>query len=204
MSRLRCSATLSSASFCNTAVNDTSAQCLLLSLTLKNSEMVLLILTTAKPLGPLPHTHTRLTALYPGLPGWAGTRKVKPIWILLKQETVSGSDISWAICKSALRSRQIATPAPHHSVFYRPDALRATPKTLESSIWLTTSHVAPDGWVWSCATQYWPGYRLSVGTELTCIKRSHRNCNVAIKQEIQRRQWWWNIVSWSVSFSASV
>ena len=31
------------------------------------------------------HTHTRLTALFPGLPGWAGTRKVKPIWILLKQ-----------------------------------------------------------------------------------------------------------------------
>ena len=29
------------------------------------------------------HTHTRLTALFPGLPGWAGTRKVKPIWILL-------------------------------------------------------------------------------------------------------------------------
>ena len=26
----------------------------------------------------------------------AGTRKVKPIWILLKQETVSGSGISWA------------------------------------------------------------------------------------------------------------
>ena len=24
-----------------------------------------------------------------------GTRKVKPIWILLKQETVSGSGISW-------------------------------------------------------------------------------------------------------------
>jgi len=27
------------------------------------------------------HTHTRLMALCPGLPGWAGTRKVKPIWI---------------------------------------------------------------------------------------------------------------------------
>ena len=39
------------------------------------------------------HTHTRLTALFPGLPGWAGTRKVKPIWILLEQETVSGSGI---------------------------------------------------------------------------------------------------------------
>ena len=71
----------------------------------------------------------RLTALFLGLPGWAGTRKVKPIWILLKQETVSGSGISWAVCKSAPRSRQITTPAPHHSFFYRPDALPATQPT---------------------------------------------------------------------------
>ena len=63
------------------------------------------------------HTHTRLTAVFPGLPGWAGTRKAKPIWILLKQETVSSSGISWAICKSAPSSRQITMPAPHHSVF---------------------------------------------------------------------------------------
>ena len=61
------------------------------------------------------HTHSRLTALCQELPGWASTRKVKPIWILLKRETVSG--ISWAICKSALRSRQTTTPAPHHSSF---------------------------------------------------------------------------------------
>jgi len=58
-----------------------------------------------------------------------GTRNVKPIWILLKQETVSGSGISWAICKSAPCSRQITTPAPHHSVFYRPDALPAAQPT---------------------------------------------------------------------------
>ena len=77
----------------------------------------------------MPHTHTRLTALCPGLPRWAGTRKVKPIWILLKQETVSGSGIIWAICKSALRFRQIATPAPHPSVFYRPDVLPAAQPT---------------------------------------------------------------------------
>jgi len=75
------------------------------------------------------HTHTRLTALFPWLPRWARTRKVKPIWILLEQETLSGSGISWAVCKSAPRSRQITTPAPHHSVFYRPDALPATQPT---------------------------------------------------------------------------
>jgi len=75
------------------------------------------------------HTHTRLTTLCLGLPGWPGTRKVKSIWILLKQETVSGSGISWAICKSATRCRQIITPAPHHSVFYRPDALPAAQPT---------------------------------------------------------------------------
>ena len=54
---------------------------------------------------------------FPALPGYASTRKVKPIWILLKQETVSGSGIRWAICKSAPRSRQKTTPAPHHWVF---------------------------------------------------------------------------------------
>jgi len=76
------------------------------------------------------HTHSHLTALCPGLPRWAGTRKVKPIWILLKPETVSGSGISWAICKSAHRSKQITTLAPHHSVFYRPDALPAAQPTV--------------------------------------------------------------------------
>ena len=30
---------------------------------------------------------------------------------------MSGSDTSWAICKSAPRSSQITTSAPHHSVF---------------------------------------------------------------------------------------
>jgi len=43
---------------------------------------------------------------------------VKPIWILQKQETVSGSGISRTICKSAPRSKQITMPAPHHSVFF--------------------------------------------------------------------------------------
>jgi len=66
-------------------------------------------------------------ALCPGLPRSAGIRTVKPIWILLKQETVSGSGISWAPCKSAPSSRQTTTPAPHHSVFHRPVASSCRP-----------------------------------------------------------------------------
>ena len=66
-------------------------------------------------------------------------QKGKPIWILLKQETVSGSGIIRAVCKSAPRSRQITTPAPHHSVFYRPDALPATQPTA-SKYWRHLYH----------------------------------------------------------------
>ena len=69
------------------------------------------------------YTYTHLMSLFLGLP-----REAKPNWILLKQETVSG--ISWAICKSAPCSRQITTPAPHHSVFYRSGVLPATQPTV--------------------------------------------------------------------------
>jgi len=50
-------------------------------------------------------------------------RKVKPVWIYMKQETMefwNGSGISGTICKqSAPHSRQITTcaPTPHHSIF---------------------------------------------------------------------------------------
>ena len=91
------------------------------------------------------YTHTRLMALFPGLPRWASTRKVKPIWILLKRETVSGSGNGWAIRKSAPRSRQITTPATHHSVFYRPDALPAAQPTASKHwrlLWCSGIHSA--------------------------------------------------------------
>jgi len=42
---------------------------------------------------------------------------------------MGGSGISWAICKYALRSRQITMPAPNHSVLYRLDALPAAQPT---------------------------------------------------------------------------
>jgi len=44
----------------------------------------------------------------------------RPPWL-----SVSGSGINWAICKSASRPRQATTPASHHSVFYRPNSLKA-------------------------------------------------------------------------------
>jgi len=44
-------------------------------------------------------------------------------WVSWRKRT-GGSGISWTICKSfALCFRQITTPAPHHLIFYRPDAL---------------------------------------------------------------------------------
>ena len=59
----------------------------------KTLEFSLTLLSTLSPYlnaSYITHTHTPVgTALFPGLPRWAGTRKVKPIWILLKQETVA-------------------------------------------------------------------------------------------------------------------
>ena len=82
------------------------------------------------------NTHAHLTALCPGLPRWTCTRKVKPIWILLKQETVSGTGINWAVCKSAPRSRQITMPAPHHSSVLQAGCRPTNSvKALNESIW---------------------------------------------------------------------
>jgi len=93
------------------------------------------------------HTHTHLTALF-SRTIWVSwhqkDKKVKPIWILLKQEKVSGSGISWAICKSAPRCRQITTPAPHHSVIYRPDALPAAQPTVSKHQRLA---LGPHAWI---------------------------------------------------------
>ena len=74
-----------------------------------------------KKFGYYPRLHTYL---HPFNGPFSGTtrvsryQKVKPIWILLKQETVSGSGISWAICMSASHSIQITMPVPHHSSFF--------------------------------------------------------------------------------------
>ena len=70
------------------------------------------------------------------------TRKVRPIWILLKQETVGGSGISWAICKCAPRPRQIPTPAPQHSIFLQAGCSSCHPT---SSVKTLKAHVKQNG-----------------------------------------------------------
>ena len=72
------------------------------------------------------HTHTRFTAHWT-LSWTTRVSRYQNHLILLKQETVSGSGISWAMCKSAPRPRQITMPAPHHSVFLQAGCLSCRP-----------------------------------------------------------------------------
>jgi len=75
----------------------------------------------------------------------------------MKQEIVSGSGISWAICKSAPNSRQITTPAPHHSVFNRLDTLPAAQPTVskhwrQAKLWRQiqyTIFMSLKNWLWT-------------------------------------------------------
>jgi len=131
------------------------------------------------------HARAHLTALCLGLPGWAGTRNIKPIWILLKQETVSGSGIRWAICKSAPCSKEITMPAPHHSVFYRPDALPAAQPTV---------------------SKHWRQCSGFTSTNKNLIQQKHRQCSylclifrnfsiwVYVKFQSGLHLWHWNTV----------
>ena len=64
------------------------------------------------------HTHT-FNSPFSGTTQVSRYQKGKPIWILLQQETVSGSGLSWAICKSAPSSRHTTMPAPHNSVTFQ-------------------------------------------------------------------------------------
>jgi len=60
------------------------------------------------------HTHTRLTALFPGLPRWAGTRKVKTnYWS--KRQWVAWHQLGHMQVCTLLQTDTM--PAPHHSVF---------------------------------------------------------------------------------------
>ena len=74
---------------------------------------VVIEVTEGKTSGPT-HTHP-FNGPFPGLPRWATTRKVKPIWILLKQVTVSVSGISWAVWRktTSQHSQTVSEFLPH-------------------------------------------------------------------------------------------
>jgi len=61
---------------------------------------------------------THLTTSFPEQPGWSGTRKVKQIWIVMKQEMIGWQWHRWdhmhIICTSLQTGNM---PAPHHSNF---------------------------------------------------------------------------------------
>jgi len=76
-------------------------------------------------------SHTHLTVPFLGLCRWAGTRKVKPIWIYWSMR-------QWVAVASAGRHASLHL-APdrqprHHSVFYRSDALPVA-QTIASKHW---------------------------------------------------------------------
>jgi len=84
----------------------------------------------------MPHTHTHThTHTNPFNGPFSGTTRVG--WYQKGKTNLDfteARDSEWqwhqlGICKSAPRSRQITMPAPHHSVFYMPDALPATQPT---------------------------------------------------------------------------
>ena len=54
---------------------------------------------------------------------------------------MSGSGISWTICKSAPRSRQITMPAPHHSVFLQARCPCCCPTNSVKALKATTSYI---------------------------------------------------------------
>jgi len=57
---------------------------------------------------PFITTHTRLTAIFSGLFGWA--RKVKPIWILLKRDSEWHQLGHMQVCTSLLTDNHASTP----------------------------------------------------------------------------------------------
>ena len=63
------------------------------------------------------HAHTHTHTFNGPLSGTTQVSRYQKGKTNLEQETVSGSGISWAICKSAPRSRQITMPALHYSSF---------------------------------------------------------------------------------------
>ena len=92
-------------------------------------------------------------------------QKGKTIWILLKQETVSGSGISWVVCKSAPRSRQITMPAPHHSNFLQTGCPSCRPTNSTKALKAVAALLK----AWKANSHHWKKAR--------DLRHDHTNCD---------------------------
>ena len=88
------------------------------------------------------HTHTRLTASFPGQSGQAGTRTVKPHYLkkVVRQATVGVAPVLTDLevaCKATLSFKNILRPLFRACLDRFREDYKATPMaTLESSLWL--------------------------------------------------------------------
>ena len=74
------------------------------------------------------HTHTRLTALFPGLPGWDGTRKVNQSGFYWSKRQWQWHQLGHMQVCTSIQTDNRASTLP--LFFYRPDALPAAQPTV--------------------------------------------------------------------------
>ena len=164
-------------------------------------------------------------ALFPGLPGWAGTRKVKT-----NLDFTEARDSEWqwhqlGICKFAPRSRQITTLAPHHSVFLQAGCPSCHPtnsvKTLKGKTqyneeeWGIESSSVLNRWVfretgiklrlklakWTMTISYRiVSYRIRAWYCWSALTdRRHTDIHLTTRTIVKRKAWIWGADGRSVS-----
>ena len=73
------------------------------------------------------HHHNRSTALFPGLPGWAGTRR-ELLDFMVQGKINRGKQTDHLVGRHSIRTNQC--PPPPYPIFYGPNALPATQPTV--------------------------------------------------------------------------
>jgi len=77
--------------------------------------------------------HNRLTALFPGPPGWAGAGR-ELLDFIVQGKFSRGRHTDHPAGYHSIRTNQ-CPPPPSPSLFYRPDALPATQPTVSKHLW---------------------------------------------------------------------
>ena len=67
---------------------------------------------------------------------------------------MSSSGITWAIWKSAPRTRQITTPAPHHSFFLQTGCPSCHPTNSVKALKANTKYILSKSWEWNAFSKW--------------------------------------------------